>query len=94
MPLNGTSVSGHPSVATDGQRVLATQAFDGLSANMSGCLASPAYTIPAFVNQYNLTVDHWLSFSNDDAAWVEASLNRRLVANFDTQRFLHQHLLP
>ena len=72
MPLNGTSVSGHPSVATDGQRVLATQAFDGLSANMSGCIASPAYTIPAFVNQYNLTVDHWLSFSNDDAAWVEA----------------------
>ena len=72
IPLNGTAVQYHPSAATDGQRVLATQALDGLAANMSGCLASPAESIPAFVNRYNLTVDHWLSFMDDDAAWVEA----------------------
>ena len=72
VPLNGTAASpNHPSTATQGQRVLATQALGGLSANMSGCLASPAEPIPAFVNQYNLTVDHWLSLQDDDAAWME-----------------------
>ena len=44
---------------------------NGLDAGMSGCLASPAQTVPAFVNQYNMTVDHWLDFNDDDAAWVE-----------------------
>ena len=77
LPLNGTSVQHQPSSATNGQRVLATQALGGLSANMSGCLASPAYTIPSFVNQYNLTLDHWLSFADDDAAWVEARTTGR-----------------
>ena len=72
LPLNGTAVQHQPSTATDGQRVLATQALGGLSANMSGCLASPEESVPAFVNQYNLTFDHWLSFKDDDAAWVEA----------------------
>ncbi len=72
LPLNGTAVQHHPPSATAGQRVLATQALDGLSADMSGCLASPANPVPAFVSQYNLTVDHWLSFMDDDAAWVEA----------------------
>ena len=71
IPLNGTAVQHHPASATHGQRVLATQALGGLSANMSGCFASPANTVPAFVNQYNLTLDHWLSFSDDDAAWLE-----------------------
>ena len=38
--LNGTpSNANAPSNATDGQRVLATQGYGGLDANMSGCLA-------------------------------------------------------
>ena len=45
------------------------QGLGGL-VNMSGCLASPA-EVAAFVNQYNLTVDHWLAFKDDDAAWME-----------------------
>ncbi|MGB0377522.1 MAG: hypothetical protein ACPGGE_01780, partial [Poseidonia sp.] len=72
VPLNASTVQqGEPTNATHGQRVLATQALGGLQANMSGCLASPAEVVPAFVNQYNLTVDHWLAFKDDDAAWME-----------------------
>lgn len=71
---SSTSVN-QPSSATEGQHVLATQALGGLGANMSGCLASPQETVPAFVNQYNLTLDHWLSFLDDDAAWVESRLS-------------------
>ena len=38
-------------------------------------MASPKLKpVPAFVNQYNLTVDHWLSFMDDDAAWVEGRI--------------------
>ena len=76
VPLtNSTAQTGQPSVPTHGQRVLATQAQGGLQANMSGCLASPAESIPAFVDRYNLTVDHWLAFFDDDAAWVETRLS-------------------
>lgn len=76
VPLtNTTAQAGQPSAPTHGQRVLATQAQGGLGANMSGCLASPAETIPAFVDRYNLTVDHWLAFFDDDAAWVESRLS-------------------
>ncbi|MAH41118.1 MAG: hypothetical protein CMO41_02585 [Verrucomicrobiales bacterium] len=72
VPLNAsTAQQGEPINATHGQRVLATQGLGGLQANMSGCLASPAEVVPAFVNQYNLTVDHWLAFKDDDAAWME-----------------------
>ncbi|RJU96597.1 MAG: hypothetical protein DWC10_06295 [Candidatus Poseidoniales archaeon] len=61
----------HPANATDGQRALATQAYGGLQANMTGCIASPAWDVPAFVSRFNLTFDHWLSFGDDDAAWME-----------------------
>ena len=75
VPLNASAArAGEPVAPTHGQRVLATQALGGLQANMSGCLASPAEPVPAFVNQYNLTVDHWLSFMDDDAAWVEGRI--------------------
>ncbi|MGA0353190.1 MAG: hypothetical protein ACO3NY_06030, partial [Poseidonia sp.] len=67
-----TAQQGEPTNATHGQRVLATQGLGGLQANMSGCLASPAEVVPAFVNQYHLTVDHWLAFEDDDAAWMES----------------------
>ncbi|MBL6733523.1 MAG: hypothetical protein ISP84_03140, partial [Candidatus Poseidonia sp.] len=69
VPSNGSD--GTPSNATTGQRVLATQAFGGLVANMSGCLASPSHPVPAFVSRFNLSFDHWLSLADDDAAWVE-----------------------
>jgi hypothetical protein len=70
--LNGTpSNANAPSNATDGQRVLATQGYGGLDANMSGCLASPNIPVPAFVSRFNLSFDHWLSLEDDDAAWVE-----------------------
>ena len=76
VPLtNATAQPGKPTLPTDGQRVLATQAQGGLSANMTGCLASPAESIPAFVDRYNLTVDHWLAIFDDDAAWVEGRLS-------------------
>ncbi len=68
-PSNGSD--GKPTNATTGQRVLATQAFGGLVANMSGCLASPSQPVPAFVSRFNLSFDHWLSLADDDAAWVE-----------------------
>ena len=72
VPLNAsTAQQGEPTNATVGQRVMATQGLGGLQADMSGCLASPAESVPAFVNQFNLTVDHWLSFMDDDAAWME-----------------------
>ena len=75
MPLTGVASSASaPSSPTEGQRVLATVASGGLDSNMSGCLASPAQPVPAFVNQYNMTVDHWLDFNDDDAAWVEHRL--------------------
>ena len=71
VPLtNTTAQTGEPTAPTHGQRVLATQAQGGLGANMSGCLASPTETLPVIVNRYNLTVDHWLAFFDDDAAWV------------------------
>ena len=66
-----TSSSTVPSSATQGVRVLTTGGENGLDAGMSGCVASPAQTVPAFVNQYNMTFDHWLDFNDDDAAWVE-----------------------
>ena len=73
LPLSTSPAQqGEPTNATEGQRVLATQGLGGLQANMSGCLASPAETVPAFVNQFNMTVDHWLAFKDDDAAWVES----------------------
>mgnify|MGYP001260253671 FL=1 len=76
VPLtNATAQTGKPTLPTDGQRVLATQAQGGLNANMTGCLASPAEPIPAFVSRYNLTVDHWLAFFDDDAAWIEGRLS-------------------
>ncbi len=70
LPLNGAG-AGQPTNATQGQRVLTTQALGGLSSNMSGCLASPPMTVPAFVAGYRLTFDHWLSLHDDDAAWME-----------------------
>ena len=74
-PLNHlTAQQGEPTNATHGQRVLATQGLGGLQANMSGCLASPAESVPAYVNQYNLTVDHWLALKDDDAAWMESRM--------------------
>ena len=75
-PLTGTTqTTGQPANATHGQRVLATQALGGLEANMAGCLASPSIDIPAFVSGFNMTFDHWLSFEDDDAAWVEWRAN-------------------
>ena len=70
LPLAGLT-SGQPANATHGQRVLATQALGGVTANMSGCLASPSMAVPAFVSGYELSFDHWLAFHDDDAAWVE-----------------------
>jgi len=70
LPLNGAA-AGQPTNATQGQRVLTTQALGGLTSNMSGCLASPPMTVPAFVAGYRLTFDHWLSLHDDDAAWME-----------------------
>jgi len=70
LPLSGVG-AGQPTNATHGQRVLTTQALGGLTANMSGCLASPSMTVPAFVSGYRLTFDHWLSLHDDDAAWME-----------------------
>lgn len=70
LPLPG-AVVGRPSNATQGQRVLATQALEGLDANMNGCLASPPMSVPAFVAGYRLTFDHWLAFQDNDAAWFE-----------------------
>ena len=50
VPLNASAAqAGEPVAPTHGQRVLATQALGGLQANMSGCLASPAEPVPAFV---------------------------------------------
>jgi hypothetical protein len=67
--------SGQPANATHGQRVLATQGLGGLEADMEGCLASPSIPIPAFISRFNMTFDHWLSFNDDDAAWVEWRVN-------------------
>ena len=70
--VNSANASpGAPSTAPGGQRVLATQAYSGLTANMSGCLSSPSTPVPAFVSRFNLSFDHWLSLRDDDAAWVE-----------------------
>ena len=38
---------------------------------MSGCIRSPAYPTPNFVNNYTLAFRHWLALNTDDAAWVE-----------------------
>ena len=66
-----TSIQAGPANATLGQRALATQAYGGLQANMTGCLASPMWDIPSFVSRFNLSFDHWMSFKDSDAAWVE-----------------------
>jgi hypothetical protein len=75
-PMTGVAQSaGQPANATHGQRVLATLALGGLEANMEGCLASPIVPVPAFISRFNMTFDHWLSFLDDDAAWVEWRVN-------------------
>ena len=70
-PLNGTPLWDVPSNATNGQRVLSTMGYGGLQLNMSGCMASPNLPVPAFVSEWDLNVDHWLSLQDNDTAWVE-----------------------
>ena len=74
--LTGTpQAAGQPSAATQGQRVLATQALGGIEDDMIGCLASPTTPVPAFVSNFNVTFDHWESLYDDDAAWIDARVN-------------------
>lgn len=72
-PGTWTSNSSHllPSNAVDGNNVVGTVNPHDLQANMTGCLISPSFAIPAFMSNYTLSLDHWLALEDSDAAWIE-----------------------
>lgn len=70
LPANGSG-STSPPWSTQSMSALSTRGGGDLVANMSGCIRSPAYATPAFVNNYTLVFRHWLALNTDDAAWVE-----------------------
>ena len=70
LPANG-SVPTNQNGASQTVSALSTRGLGDLGANMSGCIRSPAYPTPNFVNNYTLAFRHWLALNSDDAAWVE-----------------------
>ena len=70
LPANGSAGSGQNG-ASQTMSALSTRGIGDLGANMSGCIRSPAYPTPNFVNNYTLAFRHWLALNTDDAAWVE-----------------------
>ena len=63
-----------PSNASEAMSALSTRGLGDLGPEMSGCLRSPSYTTPSFINNYTLSFAHWLAMGNDDAAWVEVKI--------------------
>ncbi|MFL2950134.1 MAG: hypothetical protein ACJZ40_07100 [Candidatus Poseidoniaceae archaeon] len=70
LPINGSGTNAPPLTAST-PSALSTRGEGDLLANMTGCIRSPSYETPNFINNYTLYFDHWLALNSDDAAWVE-----------------------
>ena len=70
-PLVSLSGMVLPSNGSDSLSALSTRGLGDLGPDMSGCIRSPAFATPSFINNYTLTFEHWLALNSDDAAWVE-----------------------
>ena len=71
LPSNGSGSASSPATAQS-LSALSTRGTGDLEANMTGCIQSPSYQTPSFINNYTLFFRHWLALNTDDAAWVEA----------------------
>jgi hypothetical protein len=70
LPSNGSGSASSPSTPQS-LSALSTRGTGDLEANMTGCIQSPSYQTPSFINNYTLFFRHWLALNTDDAAWVE-----------------------
>ncbi|DAC47487.1 MAG TPA: hypothetical protein D7H93_00790, partial [Candidatus Poseidoniales archaeon] len=74
LPTNGSGANYQP-LTSSTLSALSTRGEGDLVANMTGCIRSPSYQTPAFINNYTLFFSHWLALNSDDAAWVEIQSN-------------------
>ncbi len=70
-PLISQSGMVLPTNGSSSLSALATRGLGDLGGGMSGCIRSPAYEAPTFINNYTLRFQHWLALNSNDAAWVE-----------------------